>query len=108
GVAGTGVTAGQRFYGKVAGAATTSFGTGAYALTLNLGTGAAPAVPLPVTTLPNGNPIHSGGSMGLVQSTGTVGEGGEVEGVEVLGPVATEAASLAVQPSGVATFQTPA
>ena len=51
---------GQRFYVKVAGAVTTSFGTGAYALTLNLGTGAAPKVPLPNTTLPNGSPLHTG------------------------------------------------
>jgi hypothetical protein len=55
------VAAGQRFYVKVAGADTSAFGTGAYALTLNLGTGAAPAVPLPNTETLNGNPLSSGG-----------------------------------------------
>src|SRR5207302_1333996 len=35
----TDVTPGQRFYVKVAGADSTAFGTGAYALTLNFGNG---------------------------------------------------------------------
>jgi hypothetical protein len=55
------VTAGERFYVKVAGADTSAFGTGAYALTLNLGTGASPAVPLPNTQTLNGNPLSGGG-----------------------------------------------
>jgi hypothetical protein len=53
------VTAGQQFYVKVADAS--AFGTGAYALTLNLGTGPSPTVPLPNTTLANGSPISAGG-----------------------------------------------
>jgi hypothetical protein len=57
----TGVSAGQQYYVKVAGADSSAFGTGAYALTLNFGTGANPKVPLPNTEDPNGNPEHSGG-----------------------------------------------
>jgi len=59
----TNVGAGQQFYVKVAGADTTPFGTGAYAMTLNLGTGATPAVPLPYTTLANGDPFSAGGGL---------------------------------------------
>jgi hypothetical protein len=55
------VTPLERFYIKVAGADATAFGTGAYALTLNFGTGPSPAVPLPNTTLANGNPTSGGG-----------------------------------------------
>jgi hypothetical protein len=58
-----GISAGQQFYVKVAGAVTTSFGTGAYALTVNLGTGSAPTVALPNTQLLNGNPIQGGGGL---------------------------------------------
>jgi hypothetical protein len=59
----TGVTAGQQFYVKVAGANATAFGTGAYSLTLNFAGGAAPVAPSPVTTLANGNPIHSSATL---------------------------------------------
>jgi len=62
------VTAGSQYYVKVAGADSTVFGTGAYALTLNFGTGASPAVPLPNTTLANGNPTQGGG--GLAETGG--------------------------------------
>jgi hypothetical protein len=55
------ITPGQTYYVRVAGANTTVFGTGAYALTLNLGTGPNPTVPLPNTMLLNGNPIQAGG-----------------------------------------------
>jgi hypothetical protein len=60
----SGVTAGQVFYLKVAGADTTAFGTGAYALTLNLGSGASPAVTLPNTLTANGSPFQAGGGEG--------------------------------------------
>jgi hypothetical protein len=66
------VTAGQQFYLKVSGADASAFGTGAYAVTLNFGTGSAPTVPLPNTTLLNGSPLSMGG--GLPQdSDGDVG-----------------------------------
>src|SRR5205823_11531627 len=45
------ITPGQTYYVRVAGANTTVFGTGAYALTLTLGTGVNPTVPLPSTQL---------------------------------------------------------
>jgi hypothetical protein len=62
-----GISEGKTYYIKVAGADTSAFGTGAYALTLNVGTGPSPTVPLPNTTTPNGNPLHSGG--GLAEET---------------------------------------
>src|SRR5262249_37852561 len=55
-----GVLPGQQFYVKVAGAEPSAFGTGKYALTLNFGTGAPPAVPLPNTQTANGNPLQGG------------------------------------------------
>src|SRR5205807_2244991 len=58
----------QVFYVKVQGADSTAMSTGAYALTLNFGTGASPTVPLPNTQTLNGNPISSGG--GLAQMGG--------------------------------------
>lgn len=58
----TGVTPGQVFYIKVAGADTTAFGTGRYAMTMNFGSGASPAVPLPNTQTANGSPLQGGGS----------------------------------------------
>lgn len=60
-----GIVAGQNYYVKVDGADATAFGTGRYAVTLNFGTGDNPAVPLPNTQTPNGDPISSGGSMAL-------------------------------------------
>lgn len=75
----TGVTPGQVFYVKVAGADSTAFGTGAYALTLNLGSGDAPVVPLPDTQTAIGNPIQGGG--GEYQG----GRWWENQGYEVLG-----------------------
>jgi hypothetical protein len=67
------VTPGSRYYVEVTSPLTTSFGTGAYALTLNLGTGPAPVVPLPNTQLLNGSPIHGGG--GIPDLTRTPGHG---------------------------------
>src|SRR5207244_1610309 len=57
----SGVSDGQLMYIKVAPHDTTAFGTGAFAMTLNFGTGSSPTVPLPNTQTPNGNPLHSGG-----------------------------------------------
>jgi hypothetical protein len=57
----TGGIAGQQFYVKVAGADSTVFSTGQYAITLNMGGGPSPTVPLPNTQTPNGSPIHGGG-----------------------------------------------
>jgi hypothetical protein len=57
----SGVTPGATYYVKVQGVDNTSFSTGAYALTLNLGTGPNPTVPLPNTQLANGDPLQSGG-----------------------------------------------
>jgi hypothetical protein len=65
------VTQGEVFYVKVAGADTTAFGTGDYAMTLNFGGGANPAIQFPNTQVANGNPIHGGG--------------GETEGPPLLG-----------------------
>jgi hypothetical protein len=57
-----GVTAGQVLYVRVAGADTTAFGTGRYAMMLNFGSGADPAVLLPNTQVANGTPLQGGGS----------------------------------------------
>jgi hypothetical protein len=59
----TGVSAGQQYYIRVQPAVTTAFGTGVYALTLNLGSNPAPTVPLPNTQVLNGNPIQGGGGL---------------------------------------------
>lgn len=66
----TGVSAGQQYYVKVAGADTSAFGTGAYAMTLNFGSGANPTVPLPNTQTPNGSPLHSGGGIPIQRDEG--------------------------------------
>ncbi|HYT89926.1 MAG TPA: hypothetical protein VEL76_14565, partial [Gemmataceae bacterium] len=62
------VTEGQQFYVKVAGADTSAFGTGRYALTLNMGSGATPAVPLPNTQVLNGDPLSAGGGQAMLLS----------------------------------------
>jgi hypothetical protein len=59
------VTAGQQLYFKVAGADTTAFGTGAYALSMSLGGAALPAVTLPSTQLLNGATLQGGGGQAL-------------------------------------------
>jgi hypothetical protein len=60
------VTAGQQFYVKVAPYDTTAFGTGAYALTLNFGSGASPTVTLPNTQTLAGSPLSTGGGQAEV------------------------------------------
>jgi hypothetical protein len=62
------VVAGSQYYVKVTGADNSVFGTGAYALTLNFGTGPSPTVPLPNTTLANDPNTHGGG--GIPEVTG--------------------------------------
>jgi hypothetical protein len=58
----SGITAGQSFYVKVAGADSTAFGTGAYALTLNFGTCPSPSVSQPNTqTAVGSSPQTQGG-----------------------------------------------
>jgi hypothetical protein len=57
----SGTIASQQFYVKVAGADSTVFSTGQYAVTLNMGGGTSPTVPLPNTQTANGSPIHQGG-----------------------------------------------
>jgi predicted Zn-dependent protease len=56
-----GITAGATYYIKVDGADATAFGTGAYALSLNFGSGASPAAASPNTTTANGTTAHSAG-----------------------------------------------
>jgi hypothetical protein len=57
-----GITAGQRFYVKVAGATGSAFGTGAYALGLSFGANAAPTAASPNTqTLAGSTPSSTGG-----------------------------------------------
>src|SRR5262249_6761026 len=58
-----GEVAGQQLYVKVAGAGSSPFGTGAYAMTLNFRTGPAPAVPLPSTPTPCGPVLTAGGRL---------------------------------------------
>jgi hypothetical protein len=57
------VTAGQTYYVRVAGAVGGAFGTGAYGMTLNFGTGSAPTLSLPNTQTANGSPLSGGGGM---------------------------------------------
>ncbi|HEX5273407.1 MAG TPA: matrixin family metalloprotease [Gemmataceae bacterium] len=63
------VTAGQTYYIRVAGVGGGAFAVGAYGLTLNLGTGASPTLPLPNTQTANGTPLSGGG--GLADHTGS-------------------------------------
>jgi hypothetical protein len=55
------ITAGSTYYIKVVGADTSAFGTGAYAITINTGTGSSPTVPLPNTQVLNQTPRQSTG-----------------------------------------------
>ena len=57
------VTPDQTYYIRVAGANRTAFGTGAYALTVNLGDGDSPAVTPPTTTTADGDPLNGGGGL---------------------------------------------
>jgi hypothetical protein len=55
------VVAGQTYYVRVARANSTAFGTGAYALSLNFGSGSLPVITPPNTQMPNGSPLNGGG-----------------------------------------------
>ncbi len=81
----TTMAAGKVFYAKVYSAnSLAAFKTGKYALVLNMGTGADPAVTKPNTTLANGTTLSSGGGVALKL------------GVETL----ANAASTAIQQTG--------
>jgi len=67
----SGVTPGTTYYVEVQGADSSVFSTGAYALTLNLGTGANPSVPLPNTQTLNGSPEKAGGGQADVGDPAT-------------------------------------
>jgi Matrixin/Bacterial pre-peptidase C-terminal domain len=69
------VTPGQVYYVKVSGAVTSAYGTGKYALALNLGTGATPTASSPNTQTANGNPLSGGG--GVADSIPTDDDQGE-------------------------------
>ncbi len=61
------VVAGATFYVKVSSVdALAAFKTGKYALVLNMGTGADPAVTYPTTLKANGTPLTSGGGVALL------------------------------------------
>jgi hypothetical protein len=57
------VTAGQTYYVRVTGADNSAFGTGAYGMTLNFGSGASPTIPAPNTQTANGSPLSGGGGV---------------------------------------------
>src|SRR5262249_12242337 len=58
----SGISAGQTYYVKVAGADSSAFGTGAYALSLNFGNGTTPSASQPQTaTTTQGSPTVGGG-----------------------------------------------
>jgi hypothetical protein len=87
------VTAGQQFYIKVSGTSSPS-NDGVYALTLNLGAGALPAVALPNTQLLNGSPITGGG--GSLEVTDGPGQTIDVFGANEAPPGTTPAPAAAV------------
>jgi len=63
-----GVTPGQQLFIKVAGADGSAFGTGAYAMTLNVGNNATPPVPLPNTQTLDGIHFQAGGGQASRQN----------------------------------------
>jgi hypothetical protein len=111
-----GVTANQQLYIKATGADTTPFGTGAYALTLNFGTGSPPAVPLANTALVNGSPINSGGGLPQAPTSAAVPvgdsfpdpDGATVATVARTSTVATAPTSAVTVPAAAARPVTPA
>jgi predicted Zn-dependent protease len=56
-----GVSPGQIFYVAASGSDQSQFGTGAYGLSFNFGSGPAPSLLIPNTMTPNGYPLSSGG-----------------------------------------------
>ncbi len=68
-----GISTGQTYYAKVSSAnSIAAFKTGRYALVLNMGTAADPAVTYPNTQLANGNPITSGGGVAIAMGVETL------------------------------------
>jgi len=67
----SGVTPGTTYYVQVSGADASVFSTGAYALTLNLGTGSNPTVTPPKAQVANGSPESAGGGIPLDPSVGS-------------------------------------
>jgi len=61
-----GVSAGQQFYVKVAGADTSVFSGGKYAMTINFGSAGSPTVPLPNTQTVNGSQLSGGGGIAFM------------------------------------------
>ncbi len=92
------VTPGATYYVVVQGADTSVFSTGAYALTLNLGTGPNPTVPLPNTQDPNGSPISAGGGSPEVSNVVLLGNAvlGSVTPAPVMTPASAVSAPLPV------------
>src|SRR5207253_11073184 len=78
------VLAGQQFYVKVQGTDTTSFSTGAYALTLSFGAVPAPTVASPHTQTPNGNPLMGGGGTPEIPVAPAVTNAAGGDGFDVL------------------------
>jgi hypothetical protein len=71
-----GVTDGQQFFVKVQGADTTQMGSGAYAMTLNFGSGPAPTVQTAAREIANGAIPSAGGGMALAVDQLAAGPGG--------------------------------
>jgi hypothetical protein len=69
------VKPGQQYYVVVAGADRTAWGTGAYAIGLNLGAGQSPPLPLPNTMTLDGYPLVSGGGSPLLPTNGQESDG---------------------------------
>lgn len=59
----TGLTAGKTYYIKVNGSESDALGTGLYDLSLSTGSNPVPSVTLPDTTVPDGNPETTGGTL---------------------------------------------
>src|SRR5439155_23755301 len=74
----------QVFFVKVQGADGSLFGTGAYALTLNFGSGASPTVTPPNTQLADGSPVRGGG--GLAETADTDSPSQPIDGFAPIVP----------------------
>jgi hypothetical protein len=59
----SGITAGSTYYVEAGAADTSVFSIGSYAITLNMGTGGSPTVPLPNTQTLNGSPLSGSGGI---------------------------------------------
>jgi hypothetical protein len=85
------VTPGATYDIKVQGADNTVFSTGAYALTLNLGTGPNPTVSPPNTQTANGNPLSAGGGVPMEPATNpSPGVAGLLSPLQAIVGVATD------------------